>query len=86
MKLTKDGELNMKYVITIGREYGSGGRFIGRLVAEKLGIPFYDNELLIEAAKESGLSPSIFESYDEKQDGFLGGGLGMYSYDIFSTI
>ena len=82
MKLTKDGELNMKYVITIGREYGSGGRFIGRLVAEKLGIPFYDNELLIEAAKESGLSPSIFESYDEKQDGFLGGGLGMYSYDM----
>lgn len=72
----------MKYVITIGREYGSGGRFIGRLVAEKLGIPFYDNELLIEAAKESGLSPSIFESYDEKQDGFLGGGLGMYSYDM----
>lgn len=45
--LIKDGELNMKYVITIGREYGSGGRFIGRLVAEKLGIPFYDNELLI---------------------------------------
>jgi cytidylate kinase len=52
----------MKFVITIGREYGSGGRFIGRLVAEKLGIAFYDNELLTEAAKDSGLSPSIFES------------------------
>lgn len=72
----------MNFVITVGREYGSGGRFIARLVAEKLGIAFYDNELLTEAAKDSGLSPSIFESYDEKQDGFLGGSLGMYSYDI----
>ena len=36
----------MGYVITIGRQYGSGGRIIGRKVAEKLGIKFYDNELL----------------------------------------
>ena len=46
----------MKYIITIGREYGSGGRFIGKLVSERLGIPFYDSELLEEAAKESGLN------------------------------
>ena len=72
----------MKYVITIGREYGSGGRFIGKLLAEKLGIPFYDNELLIKAAEESGLSESVFKNYDEKRDGVFTSGLGIYSYDL----
>lgn len=72
----------MKYVITIGREYGSGGRFIGKLLAEKLGISFYDNELLIKAAEGSGLSEAVFKSYDEKKDGFLVNGIGMYSYDM----
>ena len=41
-------------VITIGRQFGSGGRYVGRMLAEKLGIPFYDKELLSEAAKQSG--------------------------------
>ncbi|MBQ9124681.1 MAG: cytidylate kinase-like family protein [Acholeplasmatales bacterium] len=72
----------MKYVITIGREYGSGGRFIGKLLAEKLGIAFYDSELLIKAAEESGLSENIFKNYDEKKDGVFGAGLGIYSYDM----
>ena len=71
----------MKYVITIGREYGSGGRFIAKLVAERLGISFYDNELITEACKESGLSPAILETYDEKTDGFFSVA-GMYSYDM----
>ncbi len=71
----------MKYVITIGREYGSGGRFIGKKVADMLGIPFYDNELITEACKDSGLSPAVFETFDEKTDGFFSGA-GMYSYDI----
>ena len=61
----------MKYVITIGREYGSGGRFIGKKVADMLGIPFYDNELITEACKDSGLSPAVFETVDEKTDGFF---------------
>ena len=72
----------MKYVITIGREYGSGGRFIGKMVAEKLGIKFYDNELLIEAAKESGMSETVFKNFDEKKDSFFGAGIGMYSFDM----
>jgi cytidylate kinase len=71
----------MKYVITIGREYGSGGRFIGRMVAEKLGIDFYDNELIYEACKDSGISPKVFETFDEKTDGFFSAA-GMYSYDM----
>ena len=72
----------MKFVITVGREYGSGGRFVGKLVAERLGIPFYDSELLVKAAKDSGLSEAIFKSFDEKKDGFLGSGIGLYSYDM----
>lgn len=54
------------YVITIGRQFGSGGRYVGRLLAEKLGIPFYDKELLSEAAKQSGICEEIFEDHDEK--------------------
>ena len=55
-----------KLVITIGRQLGSDGRKIGRILAEKLGIPFYDKELIVEAAKESGLSEKMFENSDEK--------------------
>ncbi len=52
-------------VITIGREYGSGGREIGRKLAETLGIKFYDKELIDMAAKESGMSKEVFEKIDE---------------------
>lgn len=54
------------YVITIGRQFGSGGRYVGRLLAEKLGIPFYDKELLAEASRHSGICEEIFEDHDEK--------------------
>jgi cytidylate kinase len=72
----------MKFIITVGREYGSGGRFIAKKVAEKMGIKFYDNELLVEAAKKSGLSEAVFKAYDEKKDSFFGSAVGMYSYDM----
>ena len=52
--------------ITIGRQYGSGGREIGRKVAQALGIDYYDKELLAVAAKESGLSHQFLQNYDEK--------------------
>ena len=52
--------------ITIGSQFGSGGREIGKKVAEALGIPYYDKELLAVAAKESGLSHEFLQSYDEK--------------------
>ncbi len=58
--------MSKKIVITIGRQFGSGGRYVGRLLAEKLGIPFYDKELLSEAAKNSGICEEIFEEHDEK--------------------
>lgn len=53
-------------IFTIGRQYGSGGRIIGKKLAEDLGIPFYDKELLTIAAKESGFCEEIFETHDEK--------------------
>lgn len=52
--------------ITIGRQFGSGGREIGKKVAQALGIPYYDKELLAVAAKESGLSHEFLKNYDEK--------------------
>lgn len=58
-------------VITVGRQFGSGGRAIGKLIAEMLGIAYYDNELIIEAAKLSGLSCDLFEQKDEKTPGSL---------------
>ncbi|MCI2131273.1 MAG: cytidylate kinase-like family protein [Eubacterium sp.] len=56
----------MKTIITIGREFGSGGHQIGKRLASDLGIPYYDKELLDRAAKESGLCKEIFENQDEK--------------------
>ncbi len=55
-------------IITIGRKYGSGGRAVGKLLAEKLQIPFYDKELIYEAAKESGIDQEIIEENDEKNE------------------
>ena len=54
-----------KYVITISREYGSGGRHIGELLASGLGIPFYDKELIHLAAEKSGMSAGFIEKTDE---------------------
>lgn len=56
----------MKKVVTIGRQYGSGGREIGKKLAERYDIPFYDNELITRAAKESGFAEETFERAEEK--------------------
>ena len=47
-------------VITVGRQYGSGGREIGTMLAKQLGIAYYDDMLLKEAAEESGLCEELF--------------------------
>lgn len=54
-----------KKIITISREFGSGGRTVGRKVAEKLGIPFYDKELVDQIAVESGFAPKFVEEHGE---------------------
>ena len=58
-----------KKIITISREFGSGGRSVGRLVAEKLGIPFYDKELVDQIALESGFAPKFVEEHGEHSPG-----------------
>lgn len=69
-------------VITISRQFGSGGREIGQKLAQRLNIDFYDKELLSLAAKESGIDPSAFENIDEHATNSLlyGLSLGMYGF------
>ena len=58
-------------IITIGREYGSGGRQIGQALAGRLGISFYDKELITLAAKKSGLSDEFIEHNEQRVKGGL---------------
>ena len=58
-----------KRIITISREFGSGGRTIGKMVAEKLGIAFYDKELIEKIAEETGFSQKFIEEYGEHAPG-----------------
>ena len=62
--------MERKLIITVGRQIGSGGRVIARMLAEEFGCQFYDREILNLAAKESGFSEKFFEQNDE-QKGFL---------------
>ena len=57
---------NTSSIITIGREYGSGGRQIGKEIANYFGIKYYDKELLEHAANDSGICKELFEHHDEK--------------------
>lgn len=62
----------MKNIITISREYGSGGRLIGKIIAEQLGYKFYDKEIIDMAAQESGLSPDFIKKTEQNlSSGFL---------------
>lgn len=56
----------MNTIITIGRQFGSGGKEIGEKIAKELGIPFYDDQLLTRAAKESGFCEEMIEIHDER--------------------
>ena len=58
-----------KKIITISREFGSGGRTVGRKIAEHLGIPFYDKELVDQVALESGFAPNFVEEHGEHSPG-----------------
>ncbi|MDL2254144.1 cytidylate kinase-like family protein [Ruminococcaceae bacterium OttesenSCG-928-I18] len=66
--------------VCIGRQFGSGGREIGRLVAAKMGMEFYDKALLKEAAKKSGIVEEMFEKADEKPTSSL-----LYSLSMAAT-
>lgn len=70
-------------IITIGRQFGSGGHEIGKKLAQQLGIKFYDKDLIKLIAKESGLCEKVLESYDEKPTNSL-----LYSIvmDIYPSV
>ena len=73
-----------RIIVTIGRQFGSGGRAIGEMLAKKLGISFYDKELISLAAKESGMSPEVFDNVDEKAANSLLYSLSMGLYNFGS--
>lgn len=73
-----------RFVITIGRQFGSGGRAIGQKLADKLGVSFYDKELISLAAKESGVNPEVFDNVDEKAANSLLYSLSMGLYNFGS--
>lgn len=59
--------MNNKIIITIGREKGSGGHYIGKLLASQLGIKCYDSEILYETAKQSGFTKEFIEQFEERK-------------------
>ena len=63
----KNNVLDKQVIITISREYGSGGRYIGKLVADKLGIKLYDKEFVEKLAEDTGLSAEYIENNEQKR-------------------
>lgn len=59
------------FVIVIGRQFGCGGREIGRMLAERLGVAYYDKNLLAEAAKAFGFDREVLAGADEKRPSFV---------------
>ena len=55
-----------KVVITIARDYGSGGKTVGKMLAKELNIPFYDREILYMASDDSGINLGLFQKHDEE--------------------
>ena len=70
------------FVITVGRQFGSGGRELGKALAEALEIEYYDKELLVESAKLAGVNPEYFEKKDERFPTFL---QGLFSFSMGVT-
>ena len=59
--------MEQKILISIGRQFGSGGKAVARILGTRLGIPVYDHEIILEAARESGFSRELFEQSDERK-------------------
>ncbi len=82
------GTMKNTLIITIGREFGSGGRAIGEIVAQRLGIAFYDKQLISLAAEKSGLSLEYIENNEQRtRSGFIQNlaASSMYTNGFFSS-
>ena len=73
-----------KFVVTIARGFGSGGRTIGKMLAEKLGVKFYDKELIRIASDASGINEALFGQSDEKTKNVLFGKPGVYKGEVIA--
>ena len=76
---SNDNKLSKQIIVTISREYGSGGRYIGRLIADKLGIKLYDKDFVIKVAEETGLSQEYIEQNEQKRTALAPLNNGYYS-------
>lgn len=74
--------MDNNFVITVGRQFGSGGRELGKALADSLGIAYYDKELLVESAKLAGVNPEFFKDKDERFPTFL---QGLFSFSMGVT-
>lgn len=61
----------MNHIITISRQYGSGGREIGKQIAQEFGVPYYDHEIIVQAAKDTGFCEEAFTKAEEKASNSL---------------
>ena len=76
--------MEKKLIITIGRQFGSGGKAVADELGRRLGIPVYDSELITEAAKKSGIAEEFFKQRDEKRRAlFIGLKSGMNDEILF---
>mgnify|MGYP004506634705 FL=1 len=73
-----------KFIVTIARGYGSGGRTIGKMLADKLGVKFYDKDLIRMASDVSGINEALFGQSDEKTKSGVFGKPGVYKGDVIA--
>ena len=72
----------MRVIVTLGREFGSGGREIGKKLAERMDVPFFDKEIIRKAAEDSGIVESVMDYYDEHRSSPIFSS-GSILYDIY---
>lgn len=73
-----------KFIVTIARGFGSGGRTIGKMLADKLGVKFYDKDLIRMASDVSGINEALFGQSDEKTKSGVFGKPGVYKGDVIA--
>jgi len=77
--------MSTKFAITLARQYGSGGRFIGEILAKEFGVAFYDKELIQIASKKSGVGEEFFLEDDDKKRWWLLGNLSAFTATLFGS-
>lgn len=79
-----DNTILKKFIVTIARGYGSGGRTIGKMLADRLGVKFYDKDLIRMASDVSGINESLFGQSDEKTKSGVFGKPGVYKGEVIA--